>query len=858
MALPLFLRGALSLGSKAYKAAKPFVQRKFGQGIGGIKTGADKARPYVKTASDKVSDYYGRAQRLPVVGTRTPDPSGGIRSSALYRGAGYDAGLGVLEGAAVLDTLQDPNATAVDYGIAALYGFGGAGLGLRSARQFRSLRRGERQMVADTPFTRRAGQATVAGVGADVLFGGPSEAKPIQMASPVTPEAEEAARSKMSVEEQQIIDQFFQDYPGGKKSAPRNVVNALNEALNEAYERRIKDNTIPKQKEDTVITGDSKDKPLTKNKQIQKENFANELQKTNPNPTVQIDTEAQSGEPLEKVLQETNKAAGNVVANTTVNNDPQSPLYGEIMPGPVADMFDRLYQKKQFYSKTQKAIDDYKKLIETQAGKKKTFEEYQAQYDKMTGTKNDEQLKNVTMLKWGLSLMQGTSNQGGLAGALDAVAKASVPFANDLQAIAAQEKAENTALANMYMQYEREVDQQLDAGEKQAYQFAIDAASKIESAEIKRDSDFLSMNADLMKHTMTIRANAAKAHREANKIKDKVITRAVANPMATGGIENKEIYETVNGEYRQKIYNPATQNTEYVRISEEEFNRLEAGQSTVYNANQVAKAHAKMSSANVGFQYINRVNEMVEGGQRLGLRASISRFVINGKSIVNDLIGLTGETSPYAIAGYEYDVQNGNADAAVNKIIMSQYEGATDKEKEELDKVRAMYNKGMQEANTKAGILLSGKGKQFEEIMNKVDPDGELSGQDKITTAQNIAELIIIEQRMKYILANANKGADRLALKDVENAAKATSIFGLQGTTQTLNAYNKLSVELANSFKSAHNLYVQNGGQDRGLDIYTAAPMIIARNKKRQSQTIVDQAEGKNVTDNLLQNFYGN
>ena len=39
--------------------------------------------------------------------------------------------------------------------------------------------------------------------------------------------------------------------------------------------------------------------------------------------------------------------------------------------------------------------------------------------------------------------MQATSNQGGLAGAIDAVAKASTPFAEDLQAIAMKEKEEN-------------------------------------------------------------------------------------------------------------------------------------------------------------------------------------------------------------------------------------------------------------------------------------------------------------------------------------------------------------------------------------------------------------------------------
>jgi hypothetical protein len=41
------------------------------------------------------------------------------------------------------------------------------------------------------------------------------------------------------------------------------------------------------------------------------------------------------------------------------------------------------------------------------------------------------------------------------------------------------------------------------------------------------------------------------------------------------------------------------------------------------------------------------------------------------------------------------------------------------------------------------------------------------------------AQLRLIEQRMKYIIANANKGADRLTVADINDAANNTRIFAL-------------------------------------------------------------------------------
>ncbi|HAH51744.1 MAG TPA: hypothetical protein DCL80_10975, partial [Balneola sp.] len=51
----------------------------------------------------------------------------------------------------------------------------------------------------------------------------------------------------------------------------------------------------------------------------------------------------------------------------------------------------------------------------------------------------------------------------------------------------------------------------------------------------------------------------------------------------------------------------------------------------------------------------------------------------------------------------------------------------------------------------------------------------ESGDQERIARAQ----LGLIEQRMMYIIANANKETDRITVRDIENAEKRTKIFGL-------------------------------------------------------------------------------
>ena len=83
--------------------------------------------------------------------------------------------------------------------------------------------------------------------------------------------------------------------------------------------------------------------------------------------------------------------------------------------------------------------------------------------------------------------------------------------------------------------------------------------------------------------------------------------------------------------------------------------------------------------------------------------------------------------------------------------------------------------------------------------------------------AKNIATLSIIENRMKYIIANSNKAEDRLTQKDIDAAAESTRIFSIVGGSPVvLEKYKALKSELNAKFRNSAQLYGESGG---GSDI---------------------------------------
>ena len=90
------------------------------------------------------------------------------------------------------------------------------------------------------------------------------------------------------------------------------------------------------------------------------------------------------------------------------------------------------------------------------------------------------------------------------------------------------------------------------------------------------------------------------------------------------------------------------------------------------------------------------------------------------------------------------------------------------------------------------------------------------------------ARLGLIEQRMKYIIANANKAQDRLTAADVKNAEAKTKIFTLFANPKQIKKdYQDLADTMnANFRKQARNYVAEGGSKDYILNMYSNVPVI--------------------------------
>ena len=81
------------------------------------------------------------------------------------------------------------------------------------------------------------------------------------------------------------------------------------------------------------------------------------------------------------------------------------------------------------------------------------------------------------------------------------------------------------------------------------------------------------------------------------------------------------------------------------------------------------------------------------------------------------------------------------------------------------------------------------------------------------------ATLGFIENRAKYVVANANKAQDRLALKDIIDAEKRTGIFGFKDPAKVNANYNSLIKDMNDRFRVSSRIYVNEGGSVEDLKI---------------------------------------
>jgi hypothetical protein len=210
------------------------------------------------------------------------------------------------------------------------------------------------------------------------------------------------------------------------------------------------------------------------------------------------------------------------------------------------------------------------------------------------------------------------------------------------------------------------------------------------------------------------------------------------------------------------------------------------------------KMRKQLSSIEQGYKFTQVVDSLPK--EAFGLTAK-------GKLGFEKVTGAVGDAFELMGIG-DVGSASSNADAEIVDLITSDkiddagnIVSSTEAERKETEKVVNQYRK------------------EVRSIMDGAKTsDGEL---DNITRAR------LIEVRMKYILANANKTEDRLTRADVQDAEQATKIMGLfTGEKEVRSSYRNLAKDLEAQFLRLSKNYVEAGGNEEFLLSFEQMPYI--------------------------------
>ena len=210
------------------------------------------------------------------------------------------------------------------------------------------------------------------------------------------------------------------------------------------------------------------------------------------------------------------------------------------------------------------------------------------------------------------------------------------------------------------------------------------------------------------------------------------------------------------------------------------------------------KMRKQLSSIEQGYKFTQVVDSLPK--EAFGLTAK-------GKLGFEKVTGAIGDAFELMGIG-DVGSASSNADAEIVDLITADkiddagnIVASTEAERKETEKVVNQYRK------------------EVRSIMDGAKTsDGEL---DNITRAR------LIEVRMKYILANANKTEDRLTRADVQDAEQATKIMGLfTGEKEVRSSYKNLAKDLEAQFLRLSKNYVEAGGNEEFLLSFEQMPYI--------------------------------
>ena len=147
-------------------------------------------------------------------------------------------------------------------------------------------------------------------------------------------------------------------------------------------------------------------------------------------------------------------------------------------------------------------------------------------------------------------------------------------------------------------------------------------------------------------------------------------------------------------------------------------------------------------------------------------------------------------------------------DSEIKRLIRNNDDG-TEQGKKDANSLMKKYDEDMDKVEKRAREIAKDAGR------------GGIFSRPTDKELETFTKLALIEQRMKYLVANANKAEDRLTQKDIENAEKNTRIIQFVGSAKKVKEnYRQLRGEFAQKARGTAMQYRAAGGTESSMKYF--------------------------------------
>lgn len=177
-------------------------------------------------------------------------------------------------------------------------------------------------------------------------------------------------------------------------------------------------------------------------------------------------------------------------------------------------------------------------------------------------------------------------------------------------------------------------------------------------------------------------------------------------------------------------------------------------------------------------------------------------------------------------------------DAEIKRLIRNNDDG-TEQGKKDANSLMKKYDEDMDKVEKRAREIAKDAGR------------GGIFARPTDKELETFTKLALIEQRMKYLVANANKAEDRLTQKDIENAEKNTKIIQFVGSAKKVKEnYRQLRGEFAQKARGTAMQYRAAGGTESSMKYFRdnipgVEEMYVQKSKKAREEQLIQDKQSR-------------